>query len=606
MLTENFAHSGYQVKASNRTVAPQLYRDHIHAVRNNALREFDRRFRHYKNRKMVNFYRKILETATEWHDLGKLMPECQAILSQSSESDTSMLNHVDAGVSHCIKEYERTNELYYLLAAWLILAHHIGYIDWEELTKITLVNPSQMLSPTKIHLKEKWRDYRIRDYVDANLIIWEQLHKEDIIITDSMPDVGYNINIKNVDWFDISMCFSCMVSADHADTNQFYNDGYVLPEPCKLRINERIESLDKYADGLSKINPDERTKDRKLLFASADRESISSWIKNDGTVGSGKTNANHKKALKMANKYKCERIFIAVPYTNVINQLVGKAKESLLLPGEYLVGVINEHHSMVQFTDWWLRKYNNRLDGPLTYTTCVQYFEALATYHPAAIGKLIHFTDSVIVLDEYHQAMPYELWSHALFLLEKLVNNYNVHVIFSSGTPIDFWDLYHKNIVVDNMLTHTEWKHFQARENTRVKKSHLGAIGLGKLCRHITNGYKNKHSTLIVCNTTNNAKVLFKLLNSGNGNVYHLSSRVTPEFREKRLELIKQKIKDELPVILIATSMVECGIDISFERCYREETSLDSLQQCTGRCNRNNEFKIGKVYVFCFSESLIR
>ena len=420
-----------------------------------------------------------------------------------------------------------------------------------------------------------------------------------------MPETGYGVELKDIDWFDLLMCFSCMVSADHADTSRYYGKGFVLPPPYQLRADERIESLDKYVETLSRGKTDERTKNRLLLYASADRDTNSSWVKDDGPVGVGKTNANHKKALKTAKKYGCDKIISSVPFTNVIHQLVGKAKESLLLPGEYKVGVINELHSTVQFKSWWLRKYNNRWDGPLTYTTCVQYFESLATYHPAAVGKLIHFVNSVLVLDEYHQAMPYELWSHGLFLLQKLVDNFNVHVIFSSGTPIDLWDIYHKNIVVENMLTDAEWKLLQKAEKNRVKTYHIGSVGLDRLCNHINKGYKDKHSTLIVCNTTHNAAVMFSLLNRNDGTTYHLSSRLTPKHREEKLEIIKDRIAKGLPTILVSTSTVECGIDISFERCYREETSLDSLLQCKGRCNRNNEFKVGKMYVFKFCQSLV-
>ena len=598
-MTQLYAHSG-------DGFAPQLYAEHVHNVRNRALASFDKVLKYHKNRKLVLLYRRTLEVASEWHDSGKIMTECQQVLSQSAKSDEPMLNHVDAGVAHCIKEYERTNELYYLLAAWLILAHHIGFQDWEELTKLILVNPNQILSATKLYLKDKWRDYRIQEYVDANLSAWEQLHKDTVKIADSMPETGYSITIKDIDWFDILMCFSCMVEADHYDTNRHFSEGKgVLPEPYKLRADERIVQLDRYVAKLSKGKTDDRTRDRLLLYAAADKDNNSSWVKDDGPVGVGKTNANHKKALKMAKKYGCDRIMSVVPFTNVIHQLVGKAKESLLLSGEYKVGVVNELHSTVEFKDWWLRRYNNRWDGPLTYTTCVQYFESLATYHPAAVGKLIHFANSILILDEYQQSMPYELWSHALFLLQKLVENYNVHIILSSGTPIDFHDLYHKNIVVENILSNADWKHLQKAEKDRVKYYQLGSVGLERLCKHISNGYKDKHSTLIICNTTKNAAVLWERFSINYNDVYHLSSRLTPEHRERQLEIIKDRLVKGLPTILVATSTVECGVDISFERVYREETSLDSLLQSAGRCNRNNEIKLGKVYVFRFNQTLI-
>ena len=97
-MIELYAHSG-------DGMPPQLYAEHVHNVRRTALEAFDRVFRHHKRVDMVRFLRRVLEVAAEWHDSGKIMPECQAILSQSVTSDAPMLNHVDLGVSCCVKEY---------------------------------------------------------------------------------------------------------------------------------------------------------------------------------------------------------------------------------------------------------------------------------------------------------------------------------------------------------------------------------------------------------------------------------------------------------------------------------------------------------------------
>lgn len=606
-----YAHSGYLVETRDHigeyTVPPQLYGDHIQNVYHRSLEYFDKAFIHHKNRQLTMMYRRSLEIAAEWHDFGKVMPECQKVLSQSIKTDESILNHVDAGVAYCVVQYKITSKPHYLLAGWLILAHHIGFLDWEELVKTVNSNSKQMLAPNVIILTEKWRDHRIKKYVDYNLNQWIILHQKAVQIINLESNTEYDTTIDDVDWFDVLMIFSCLVSADHEDTNQHFNQQHrpLLP-PAKLRVDERLARLEKYVQSLSNGKIDERTRNRMCLYEAAGMDTSSPWVSNDGPVGTGKTNANHRKALLLAKKYGCERIISVVPFTNVIHQLVDKAKESLRLPGEFSVGVINELHSKVQFKDWWLRKYNNRWDGPLTYTTCVQYFESLATYHPTSVKKLVYFTNSVVILDEYQQSMPYEFWSHALTLLEKLVKNYNVHIIFSSGTPIDFWDIYHKNIHVENMISKKDWKRLQSAEKRRIKYVHLQTMGLKRLVKHIKNGYKTKHSTLLVYNTTNNASLMYQLLKENLGeNVYHLSSRLIPVDRENILKIVSERLKNGLPTVLAATSTVECGIDISFERIYREETSLDSLLQCSGRCNRNNEYKYGKVYVFRFSNSLV-
>jgi len=75
-----------------------------------------------------------LKIAWEYHDFGKLDNQCQNILSGKLKN-VKMLNHVDAGVAFLCKKYKDTNNALFLFSAFLILAHHIGLPNIENIIK---------------------------------------------------------------------------------------------------------------------------------------------------------------------------------------------------------------------------------------------------------------------------------------------------------------------------------------------------------------------------------------------------------------------------------------------------------------------------------------
>ena len=82
---------------------------------------------------------------------------------------------------------------------------------------------------------------------------------------------------------------------------------------------------------------------------------------------------------------------------------------------------------------------------------------------------------------------------------------------------------------------------------------------------------------------------------------------MAPEHRIDFIREMRRKLLDEEPFVCISTSLIEAGVDISFQSVIRSYAGLESIAQAAGRCNRNAEAEdgAGVVYVIrCTEESL--
>jgi CRISPR-associated endonuclease/helicase Cas3 len=78
----------------------------------------------------------------------------------------------------------------------------------------------------------------------------------------------------------------------------------------------------------------------------------------------------------------------------------------------------------------------------------------------------------------------------------------------------------------------------------------------------------------------------------------HLSALMCPEHRSEVIAGIKSKLKENIPVRVISTQLLEAGVDIDFPVVFRAFTGLDSIAQAAGRCNREGKLERGQVFVF--------
>jgi CRISPR-associated endonuclease/helicase Cas3 len=77
-----------------------------------------------------------------------------------------------------------------------------------------------------------------------------------------------------------------------------------------------------------------------------------------------------------------------------------------------------------------------------------------------------------------------------------------------------------------------------------------------------------------------------------------------PAHRTKKLNEIRNRLKNKVPCRVVSTQLIEAGVDIDFPCVFRAVSGIDSIAQAAGRCNRNGLSDTPcNVFVFKFPEA---
>jgi CRISPR/Cas system-associated endonuclease/helicase Cas3 len=302
--------------------------------------------------------------------------------------------------------------------------------------------------------------------------------------------------------------------------------------------------------------------------------------------------------LGVAQRQGLRRIFVILPFTNIISQSVKTYRKALVLPGEDPATVVAEIHHRADFQDAASRRLTALWDAPVVVTTAVAFFETLASATPSTIRRLQNLPGSAIFVDEAHAMLPAKLLPLAWMWMKRFSSAWSCHWILASGSLCHFWTMSEFDSdppPVSNIIpptTRSPLSVFEAnRVNYHYKPEPLTIADFVKWLATLDG------PVIAVVNTVHTAAVAAKtaLATFGEGNVFHLSTALMPCDRDASLNAICARLKDESNShwCLIATSCVEAGMDVSFRTGVRECASLLSLLQLAGRVNRNGEYGSG-------------
>ncbi len=580
-MTDYLAHSARDDRP------PQSYRDHVDHVRAAALQNAQAAARFAAKDGPLLLH--AVETAARVHDLGKLLDENQAALHQPTDRKTLPVNHVDAGVA-CLRRCEGDS----LFAQAAVYSHHHGLpgFPFEENRGADFFRD---------------QDPQIRKLVNERLDDLNRRHQQ--AVPDAVPAPREGV-LQGDNGVFCRLMLSCLADADHADTAAHYGKYPMDMDAPALRAEERLQRLDEYVRNLE--GSGERARLRSEMYEACRDSSVFSGITAcDSPVGSGKTTAVMAHLLAQAVRRKARRIFVVLPFTNIIQQSVEKYRESLLLPGENPEAVVAELHHRADFENDDLRALTAQWRAPIIVTTAVAFFETLASNRPAALRRLHELPGSLIFVDEAHAALPVKLLPLAWRWMQVLADEWQCYWVLASGSLVRFWDLnaadWRKQPrEVPQILTDPLRKRLMGFERTRIKFSYIPrSLSRNELVGRVTGAPGPR---LLIMNTVQSAAVMAMDLQSFYGGkknkVMHLSTALNAEDRAKTVSRIRTRLDDteDTDWTLVATSCVEAGVDFSFMTGFREMASLLSLLQAAGRVNRGGTDDAAEIWSFMMQE----
>ena len=552
------------------------------------------------------------------HDLGKASEAGQKRI----HGEGPKVDHSTAGARELIEQWEKKygaeGKALAKLLAYCIVGHHGGLPDYGK----TPLDLSTLLC--RLDRQRLIPDYR------------STLHE--LEMPDLKPD---RIPVKTHPFslaFFVRMLFSCLTDADWLNTEEFCNPKRFEKRKTEWTgIGDLAGKLEATLYSKKWMENQISERDISLVSFKKDtpqtvrinqaRQAILSWCLKAAKsepglfsltvpTGGGKTVSSLAFALNHAREHGLRRIIFVVPYTSIIEQNAKNIREWL---GDCTV---LEHHS--NYIHPAERKTNEKNDedndqpdaleaqqfrlatenweATVIVTTAVQFLESLFANKPSRCRKLHNIAKSVVIFDEA-QMIPVPLLKPSVLAMYELVDHYGASLVFCTATqpalnkndnndPFPGFDPEKvREIIPDGKL-----KELFAIFN-RVRLHHVGILSDTGLGSRLT----NEKQVLCIVNTRKRAQEVFDVAReTGKEDTwFHLSARMTPAHRSKVLDEIRKRLLSGQECHVVSTSLIECGVDISFPAVYREETGLDSIAQAAGRCNRNGELSEGgRFYVF--------
>jgi CRISPR-associated endonuclease/helicase Cas3 len=94
-------------------------------------------------------------------------------------------------------------------------------------------------------------------------------------------------------------------------------------------------------------------------------------------------------------------------------------------------------------------------------------------------------------------------------------------------------------------------------------------------------------AALCIVNTKRAAREIFEQLRQlGYDDALHLSTAMCPAHRLEVLDEVRRRLAQRRPCHLVATQLIEAGVDVDFPLVLRELAPLEAIIQAAGRCNR--------------------
>lgn len=579
------------------------------------------------------YFKDLIDSVILFHDLGKINSRFQRNKLKNFELDLTDLGiegqhsilssfiyvYICVGKIRNLKiDNELKEKFYYLifLNAFVISRHHSDLSDFSY----------SIHNFFDLFIDERSKFYKTLKYLKKDESIKEEFFDNFEEITNDIMDLIYDFDM-DFSYTDFKkskskeiyiytrFIYSILVASDFYATTDYMN-GYKIKLP-KIDQNDliKIYNNSKLIKGIRKSEKDksyekkENINDlRTKIFLNAEKNLEEESDKNvfflEAPTGSGKSNTAMNLSFKLLND-QINKIIYAYPF----NTLVEQNKNTLLkyykkTSIEENISIINsitpigksDNDDFMRDWDYYIKSLLDRefLHSPFIITSNVGLFNTLFSNKRKNIFGLYQITNSVIVLDEI-QAYREDLWNEIIEMLEIYAKIFNLKIIIMSATLPDLSALLDddkkRNIgkLIKNPREIFDEPLFKNRVKINYDLLDLGKIDYDHLLNHMKENIGNHQKILVEFIRKKDAENFFKILNEEEFfNQYNILILTGDDNLRRKAQVIGQISREVIKkAILIASQVVEAGVDIDMDIGYKDISMLENEEQFLGRIGRS-------------------
>lgn len=593
----------------------------------------------------IKLFYSLIVNVIIFHDCGKINPRFQSIKMKNTLKKWTAIDCLD-GTKHSILSaaiyfdyfYEKIQEsllskdeknmihVFMLVNAYVISRHHGNLSRFEEF--LEEFQPNRQLADifscmnqgdfTEVyHGPFCKRDRHMMNMPRQNTRIYHSFLEK------QSSHAGLYTYIR--------FLFSVLVSCDYYATSE-YDNGIQM---SAFGTIENTEFATQYEQServkqIRRLNSESCVDDKKDINILRNRmfyEAEQTLLKNKDTniafieapTGAGKSNLAMNCSLKLLDK-NINKIFYVYPFNTLVEQNYDTLEKIYGQTDIFKsIAVINsitpiplngtrkfwENLDIEENEKFYQKALLDRqfLNYPFILTTHVNLFQIMFGCEREAAISFYQLAGSVVVLDEI-QSYKNVLWTEIMMFLQCYSRLLNMKIIIMSATlpKLDMLTGNHEKVV--NLIENPE-KYFQdARFKKRVALSYEllyqdKKTEMEELYAHVLGQSQKGRKILMEFITKTSAEKFYHMLTeSGREDLQIFCMTGDDNQIDRKRILMEMNMADEdKAVILVATQVVEAGIDIDMDIGYKDISKLDSEEQFIGRINRNFKRK-GVVYFF--------
>lgn len=442
----------------------------------------------------------------------------------------------------------------------------------------------------------------------------------------------------------VKLIYSLLVMSDSYSTfhytnnlNEFYNLNTIDSETTKKMVQSfsRIEyNKDIDNRGLKNLSEIKNINDLRSQILIECSYRIKKLLNENNKIfmlaaptGGGKTNISMKLALNILEyDNNIKRVFYVFPFINIIEQNSRVINEYLFNPSLFpnKIGKVSDIYSRGYFDRFktdddsisdlqhlMMIQNDNFLNNCVNIITNVNFFNSFIKNKRDNRYKIANLCNSVVIIDEIQSLNDKNLRVFYDFINETS-KNLNIYYIIMSATLPNF--NYFLDSVTIPEICEDSSKYFNhpllERNSVEFRYDITDLDGITKLViDEIDTNYSDKKvKILLTFNTVRTSRKVFDILKEDSYfkdfKFFLLNGTIHTLRRKKIIEKFKDK-NNYTNTILVSTQSVEAGMDIDCDFGIRDYTILESLEQISGRINRECNTKksgISKLFVIKYKE----